>query len=86
MRTHFQSDNGSDYIDLVETRGVEPLSRNIVLCFSPSAVCDLGFARRSPTDGLVKCYLDKSSRKASENWLCGILLFEVLSRPAGEGG
>ena len=71
---------------VVEARGVEPLSRNIVICFSPSAVCVLGFARRSPTDGLSMHYLDEVSRKLSENWAYSILLFEVLSRPVGEGG
>ena len=71
---------------VVEARGVEPLSRNIVICFSPSAVCVLGFAHWSPTDGLSMHYLDEVSRKLSENWAYSILLFEVLSRPVGEGG
>ncbi len=71
---------------MVEARGVEPLSRNIVICFSPSAVCVLGFAPQAPTDGLLLCYLDEVSRRSSENWTYSILLFEVLSRPVGEGG
>ena len=50
IRTHDQSAQGSDYIVLVELRGVEPLSERRPTRASPSAVCALlSQASRSQT-------------------------------------
>ena len=41
IRTHDQSAKGSDYIVLVELRGIEPLSESNLTGLSPGAVCYL---------------------------------------------
>jgi len=49
---------------MVEARGVEPLSKSIAAQPSPSAVSNLDFAFRPPTDKLLVYYPEKVSLSA----------------------
>lgn len=46
-------------LNLVEARGVEPLSEREPTKASPSAVCALDFVSRTATNSLLGHYLDK---------------------------
>ena len=52
IRTHDQSAQGSDYIVLVELRGIEPLSESNLTGLSPGAVCYLHSLGAAGTDTL----------------------------------
>ena len=52
IRTHDQSAKGSDYIVLVEARGIEPLSESNLEGTSPGAVCYLHSLKPAGTNTL----------------------------------
>jgi len=60
--------------DLVEARGIEPLSEREPTKTSPSAVYALNFAPLPVTDHLLSRYLDQFPQSASENWHLSIPL------------
>ena len=68
-------------VQLVEMRGVEPLSENIAIGLSPSAAANLDFASLTPSGRLRGRYLDEFPLSASENWLTGIPLFASFPFP-----